>query len=100
MTLTNDDWQTDETAALFDAILTLDSVAEAADFFRDLCTRKELTDLSQRWAVVRMLDEGVPYREIADRLATSTATVTRIAQWLNHGRGGYRRMLDRLEERS
>ena len=27
----------------------------------------------------------------------STATITRIASWLNHGEGGYREMLDRLK---
>jgi len=26
----------------------------------------------------------------------STATITRIASWLNHGEGGYRAMLDKL----
>ena len=31
----------------------------------------------------------VPYLEIAERVHTSTATVTRVAQWLRHGAGGY-----------
>ena len=30
-----------------------------------------------------------PYLEIAERVHTSTATVTRVAQWLRHGAGGY-----------
>ena len=33
------------------------------------------------------------------RLRASTATVTRVAHWLNHGEGGYRLVLERLAER-
>ena len=36
------------------------------------------------------------YAEISQRTGASTATITRIASWLNHGEGGYRLMLDRL----
>jgi TrpR-related protein YerC/YecD len=93
--MTDTDWLTDDTKALLEAILRLESFDDAADFFRDLCTRRELEDLSQRWAVVRLLDHGIPYREIAERTGASTATVTRINQWLTHGTGGYRRALDR-----
>ena len=72
---------------------------EAAAFFRDLCTLRELTDLSHRWAVVRLLDEGRSYRQIAEATSASTATITRINQWLQHGAGGYRLVLDRLKRR-
>ena len=41
----------------------------------------------------------MPYLEIAGRVPTSTATVTRVAQWLRHGTGGYRIALDRLKRR-
>ncbi len=93
----SDDWKNDETDALFGAILALEDRAEAEAFFRDLCTRRELTDLSHRWAVVRLLAQGLSYREIAARAGASTATVTRINEWLQHGRGGYRLMLERLD---
>jgi TrpR-related protein YerC/YecD len=91
-------WRTDDTDALFEAILRLDNPAEAGRFFRDLCTLGELRDLAQRWAVVRQLDAGRHYAEISRATGASTATITRIASWLNHGEGGYRLMLDRLRE--
>lgn len=97
MTLGTDDWRNQDTTALFEAILALDTVDELADFLRDLCTRRELADLSHRWAVVRLLDEGLSYREIAERTGASTATVTRINQWLQHGTGGYWMALDRVK---
>ncbi len=91
-------WQTPETDALIGAILHLDDADEAGRFLRDLCTLGELHALAQRWAVVRLLDEGLHYAEISKRTGASTATITRIANWLNHGEGGYRLMLDRLRD--
>jgi TrpR-related protein YerC/YecD len=92
----DDDWRNDATAALFDAILALESRDEAARFFRDLCTRRELEEMSQRWQVVRLLAEGRHYREINDETGISTATITRINQWLRHGTGGYLEVLRKL----
>jgi TrpR-related protein YerC/YecD len=93
----NQDWRNEDSAALFDAILELKTRDEAAAFFRDLCTRRELEEMASRWAVVRLLDEGGrSYREIHDLTGVSTATITRINQWLQHGTGGYRLLLDRL----
>ncbi len=90
------DWRTPDTEALIEAILRLDSRNGAGRFLRDLCTLGELRDLSQRWAVVRLLDAGMHYAEISRLTGASTATITRIASWLNHGEGGYREMLDRF----
>jgi len=92
-----EDWRNDATAALFDAVVELESREEAAQFFRDLCTRRELEEISQRWAVVRKLAEGRPYREIAGETGVSTATIVRINQWLRHGTGGYQQMLDKIQ---
>lgn len=88
-------WRTADADALFAAVLKLKTIDEAARFFRDLCTLGELHDLANRWAVVRLLDEGLHYAAIATRTGASTATITRIAQWLRHGEGGYRLMLER-----
>jgi TrpR-related protein YerC/YecD len=76
-------------------VLRLEDADEAARYFRDLCTLGELHDLAQRWAVVRMLDQGLHYAEISRLTGASTATITRIASWLNHGEGGYRAMLEK-----
>jgi TrpR-related protein YerC/YecD len=92
---TDETWRTEEINDLFGAILRLESVPEAERFFRDLCTLGELRDMAQRWAVVRMLDQGLHYAEISHRTGASTATITRIASWLHHGEGGYRLMLER-----
>ena len=96
MAITDNDWRSEPTDALLGAILRLETPDEAARFFRDLCTLGELRDLAQRWAVVRMLDEGLRYAEISKRTGASTATITRIASWLRHGEGGYQAMLAKI----
>ena len=83
--------------ALAVALRTLRTEEEITRFLRDLCTLPELEALAHRWQTVRLLDEGVPYVEIAERVPTSTATVTRVAQWLRNGTGGYRLALDRTQ---
>jgi TrpR-related protein YerC/YecD len=91
-----DDWRSADVEALLDALLHVETLEEAAAFLRDLCTLGELRDLAQRWAVVRLLDAGLHYSEISRGTGASTATITRIASWLNHGEGGYRLLLDRI----
>ena len=91
-----DVWRSADVESLLDALLSVETREEAAAFLRDLCTLGELRDLAQRWAVVRLLDAGLHYSEISRRTGASTATITRIASWLNHGEGGYRLLLDRI----
>jgi TrpR-related protein YerC/YecD len=93
--MTDESWRNADADDLFDAIVRLDSRDEAARVLRDLCTLGELHALSQRWAVVRLLDDGKHYAEISQQTGASTATITRIASWLNHGEGGYKLALER-----
>jgi len=62
---------------------------ETSHFLRDLCTVSELDAMAHRWQVAQLLDEGLPYLEVAKRAHASTTTVTRVAQWLHRGEGGY-----------
>jgi TrpR-related protein YerC/YecD len=95
-----DDWVTPQVVDLLDTIVGLKSVDEAERFFRDLCTIPELQTLAARWEVVRLLDQGVHYAEIAQRTGASTATITRINTWRRYGTGGYRMQLDRRKARA
>lgn len=80
---------------LFATIAALRTPAEARHFFRDLCTRSELEAMAHRWEVAKLLDQGLSYLEVAKRAHASTTTVTRVAQWLHNGEGGYRLALQR-----
>ena len=90
----------DKTNSLFKAIIGLKNLKEAEQFFRDLCTIDELQEMSDRWQIAQFVDQGLPYREIAEKLAVSTTTVARVALWLNNGAGGYRLVLDRQKRAS
>ena len=85
---------------LFEALKSLEGTDEVERFLRDLCTLSELEAMAHRWEVVKLLDQGLPYQEIARRTGASTTTVTRVAHWLRHGEGGYRTALDRRPQLS
>ncbi|MBB1471604.1 MULTISPECIES: YerC/YecD family TrpR-related protein [unclassified Luteimonas] len=88
--------------ALAEALAALDNPSDVAAFLRDLCTPAELEAMSDRWRVVPLLLEGVPYREIHERTMVSVTTVGRVARTLEQGEGGYaaavRRQFPRLAE--
>ena len=82
--------------ALWSAILALRSVEECRSFFRDLCTPAELQAMADRWAVVELLERGLPYREIHKQTGVSLTTIGRVARFLTAGNGGYRSVTLRL----
>ena len=82
-------WPTKEHRDLFETIASLRTRDEVQRFLRDLCTTAELDAMAHRWEVAKLLEEGLPYLEVARRAHASTTTVTRVAQWLRNGEGGY-----------
>ena len=86
--------------ALYGAVLTLRSVEECRDFFRDLCTPAELQAMADRWAVVEYLQRGLPYREIHRLTGVSVTTIGRVARYLSAGNGGYSLAAQRLKARA
>ena len=80
---------------LYEVILALRTVEECYSFFEDLCTIKELKDLSQRLDVAFLLDKGLSYQQVAAETGVSSATICRVKKCLDYGSGGYRRAIDR-----
>ena len=93
-------WPTSEHTELFAAISSLRTKDEVERFLRDLCTISELDAMAHRWQVAQLLDEGLPYLEVARRAHASTTTVTRVAQWLRRGEGGYSLALRRRRRKN
>ena len=91
-------WYTDEVKMLFTAVLTLKTEEECHAFFEDVCTVKEIREISQRLQVARMLRGGSSYAEINRVTGVSTATISRVSRCLEYGPGGYDLALQRLEE--
>lgn len=93
-----DAWISDDTRELARAFLALRTEDEALRFLRDISTVNELIELSHRWRVAKLLDAGANYHDIGAQTGASSATISRVNQWLRYGRGGYRLVIDRLGE--
>ncbi len=89
-------WINVDSDHLFRAILKLRNLDEARRFFRDLLTESEIKEFSARWKVARMLAAKIPYKEIGNETWMSSRTIARIKRWLDHGKGGYKLMINRL----
>lgn len=77
------------TLELAAVLARLDTTEAVAAFLEDLCTPAELEAMADRWRVVPLVAQGIPYREIHDRTQVSVTTVGRVARTLERGAGGY-----------
>ena len=85
--------KSEDSDALFDAILSLDNKEECYRFFEDICTVKEVQSIAQRYQVVKLLVSGKTYHAIEEETGASTATISRINRALNYGADGYKLVL-------
>ena len=85
--------------ALFDAILSLETREECYDFFEDLCTVKEISDMAQRLVAAKLLLDGSTYEQIVKTVEISTATISRINRCIQYGTGGYRQAIEKVREK-
>lgn len=92
--------KTDKNAVnkLFDAILLLQNREECDKFFEDIFTIQELEAISQRLDVAVKLYEGNSYSEVNRITGASTATICRVGKCINYGNGGYKMIIDRMNE--
>lgn len=89
-------WKNKENRRLVKAILALRTADEAERFLRDLMTEKEIAEFGKRLQAAEMLAEKIPYSTIEQKTGLSSATVARVAKWLNARGGGYRTIIARL----
>ncbi len=82
---------------LYKAILKLKSEDDCRKFFEDICTIKEVLDMSQRLEVANLLASGKNYQEVSKSTGASTATISRVSRCLNYGSGGYGLVVDKKE---
>ena len=85
--------------ALFDAILSLETREECYDFFEDLCTVKEISDMAQRLEAAKLLLDGSTYEQIVKTVEISTATISRINRCIQYGTVGYRQTIEKVREK-
>ena len=81
------------------ALLLLESKEEVCNFLRDLCTPKEISALTERWRVCRLLEnDNLSYREIKQTTGASLTTIGRVARFLkDESYHGYLTVLNKLK---
>ena len=60
-----------DTKRFFEAVLKLQTKEECEAFFEDICTIREIMDMSLRLRVATMLDSGKVYQEISKETGAS-----------------------------
>lgn len=85
---------------LFKGILSLENIEECYDFFKDLCTVKELIDIAQRFDVACQLADGKYYHQISEVTGASSATISRVNRCLHYGNNGYKKAIERISEKT
>ncbi len=88
----------EQMALLIRALLSLETEEECENLLTDLCTIREMQDLAQRMEVARLLRVQMTYNDIAQATGASTATISRVNRCLMYGAGGYRQILEKLED--
>ena len=91
---TEDSWRKEPWfKGLCAAIVACKTYGDVENFLRDVGTLSELQAWSERLEVARLLAQGLSYRQVAAKTGASTTTVTRVANFLENGEGGYRKVL-------
>ncbi len=82
--------------SLHELVMTLASCTDADlihDFLRSLLTPSEVAEIANRWALVRLLDEGMSQRNIAKELGLSLCNITRGSKELKKENSAFSAML-------
>ena len=93
-------WKSKESKKLIEAILTLETGKEAADFLCDLMTEKEIIEFSKRFQAAEMLGDKVKYTTIEEKTGLSSTTIARVAKCLNASDVGYRNIINKLHHKN
>ena len=72
---------------LFELILKLDNVEDCQALFEDMCTRKEIEKMAERIFAARLLLEGKTYNQVMEVADISSATLSRVSQCVQYGKG-------------
>ena len=76
---------------------TLASVNDSVllkDFLKALLTPQEYNAVAARWALVRLLDQGMTQRKIAETLGLSLCKITRGSREMKKEESSFRKMVD------
>jgi len=93
------DHNMDAKKELFEAILKLETIEACDAFFDDLLTKKELEAMSQRVHAAKLILAGKTYEQIIKETQISSTTLSRISTCVRYGKGGYRMVLGKKNDK-
>ena len=73
--------------ALFELIAGISDPDDCEALFQDLCTAKEIENMSERVYAARMLLLGKTYNQIIELADISSATLSRVSRCVQYGEG-------------
>lgn len=91
------DFHNNDTDKLIETVSKLKNKEDCYEFFEDLCTIKEILEMSKRLKAAYLLKQGYSYQEIIKEISISTATLSRISKCINYGSGGYEKALKNIK---
>lgn len=81
---------------LYEVLSEIKTPEEFELFFQDLCTYAEIDNLSQRVDAAQLLLKGGTYNEVIKEAKISSATLSRVSRCIQHGSGGYSKILKEI----
>ncbi len=76
------------------ALSRVDDPALIYRFLECLLTPNEMSEVASRWALVKMLDDGISQRSIASSLGLSLCKITRGSKELQKDDSAFKKMID------
>ena len=76
------------------ALAACDDPAMIEEFLASLLTPAEVPEMGKRWALVRLIDDGMSQRNIAKNLGLSLCKITRGSKELKKDHSAFRRMIE------
>lgn len=68
------------------------------DFLCSLLTPNEIKEVASRWALVKLITEGMSQRKIAEKLGLSLCKITRGSRELKKEKSSFKAMIDLFTE--
>ena len=72
---------------LFELLASVSDPADIACLLEDLCTRKEVDNMAERIFAAKLLMEGRTYNQVMEKTSISSATLSRVSQCVQYGKG-------------
>ena len=77
----------DKIRFLFQLLADIDDPDLIEALFDDLCTVKEVDNMAERIFAAKLLLEGCTYTQVMEKTNISSATLSRVSQCVQYGKG-------------